>query len=371
MICEHLSQPAALRDGTTDGVPMTKIPATIDEVTVEWLAAATGLAVTGLDAEIIGVGIGVSSAVYRLHLSGTDVPKTLVLKLPALDEAAVFTSSMLRMYEREVKFYEELRERSPIDAPQGFGGAVSEDGASYFVLMEDEGGHRVVDQIEGMEIADAERAVDELALWHAEFWGDAERFVETGAAVSLADPIYLAVLPVVFAEGWEKVSSLMDVEPAIANVAPRWAEAMPAMLATLSTSPTTVIHGDYRADNIFFAADGRTVLLDFQLTGLGSPSYDLAYFVTQSLLPDVAVAHERVLFDRYIAALHAAGVSPAETNRLWEDYRLAALFCLVYPIVAARGMDFDDPRQFALIETMNRRCARAIDALDLESLLDA
>jgi aminoglycoside phosphotransferase (APT) family kinase protein len=163
----------------------------------------------------------------------------------------------------------------------------------------------------------------------------------------------------------------MDVEPAIANVAPRWAEAMPAMLATLSTSPTTVIHGDYRADNIFFAADGRTVLLDFQLTGLGSPSYDLAYFVTQSLLPDVAVAHERALFDRYIAALHAAGVSPAETNRLWEDYRLAALFCLVYPIVAARGMDFDDPRQFALIETMNRRCARAIDALDLESLLDA
>ncbi len=75
MICEHLSQPAALRGGTTDGVPMTKIPATIDEVTVEWLAAATGLAVTGLDAEIIGVGIGVSSAVYRLHLSGTDVPE--------------------------------------------------------------------------------------------------------------------------------------------------------------------------------------------------------------------------------------------------------------------------------------------------------
>jgi hypothetical protein len=64
-------------------------------------------------------------------------------------------------------------------------------------------------------------------------------------------------------------------------------------------------------------------------------------------------------------------VSPVETSGLWEDYRLAALFCLVYPIVAARGMDFDDPRQFALIEAMNRRCARAINALDLESLLDA
>lgn len=348
---------------------MTHIPATIDDVTAEWLTEVTGHAVTGLDTEIIGVGIGVSSAVYRLHLSGNDVPDTLVIKLAALDEAAVFTSSMLRMYEREVKFFHGLVDRSPIHVPNGFGGAVSDDGASYYVLMEDMGGHRVVDQIEGMQIDDAERAVDELARWHAEFWGDAERFVDTGAAVSLADPIYLAVLPVVFAEGWEKVNSLMDVDPAIGRVAPRWAEAMPSMLAALSTSPTTVVHGDYRADNIFFDTDGKAVLLDFQLTGLGSPSYDLAYFVTQSLLPDVAARHERALFDRYVAALHAAGVPSDETGRLWEDYRMASLFCLVYPIVASRGMDFDDPRQFALVETMNRRCARAIEALELESLL--
>ncbi len=348
---------------------MMHIPATIDEVTAAWLAAATGLDVTAIDTEIIGVGIGVSSAVYRLHLTGNDVPETLVLKLSALDEAAVFTCSMLRMYEREVKFFHELVDRSPIHVPNGFGGAVSDDGTSYFLLMEDKGGHRVIDQIEGMEISDAERALDELARWHAEFWGDADRFVETGAAVSLADPIYLAVLPVVFAEGWEKVSSLMDVHPAIGRVAPRWAEAMPSMLATLSTSPTTVCHGDYRADNIFFDTDDAPVLLDFQLTGLGSPSYDLAYFVTQSLLPDVAATHERSLFDRYIGGLHAAGVSPDDTGRLWDDYRVASLFCLVYPIVASRGMDFDDPRQFALIETMNRRCARAIEALDLEALL--
>jgi len=111
---------------------MTKIPTAIDEVTKEWLIAVTGLDVTGLDAEVIGVGVGVSSAVYRLHLRGTDVPETLVLKLPALDDAAVFTSSILRMYEREVRFFEEVRERSPIDVPQGFGGAVSEDGLRTF-----------------------------------------------------------------------------------------------------------------------------------------------------------------------------------------------------------------------------------------------
>ncbi|WP_394944120.1 hypothetical protein [uncultured Ilumatobacter sp.] len=91
---------------------------------------------------------------------------------------------------------------------------------------------------------------------------------------------------------------------------------------------------------MFFDADGSVVLLDFQLTGLGTGAFDLAYFVTQSLLPDVAAANRRALFDRYVAA----GVSEGDTAGLWENYRVAALFCLVYPIVAARGMDLDDPR---------------------------
>ncbi len=348
---------------------MTTIPSTIDDVTAAWVAEATGLGVTDISIELIGVGIGVSSAVYRLALTGTDVPDTLVLKLAALDEAAVFTSSMLRMYAKEVKFFGELSEASPIRVPKGYGGDCSEDGANYFLLMEDMGGHRVVDQLEGMEMSDAEQAVDELASWHATFWGKAEHHVSTGAAMSIGDDIYRGVLPIVFEEGWVKVQAEMDVHPTIADVAPLWIAKLNDMLDALSTTPTTVVHGDYRADNIFFDEDGKVVLLDFQLTGLGTAAYDLAYFITQSLLPDVAAANERALFDRYVAALIAAGVPEAETGRLWEDYRVAALFCLVYPIVASRGMDLSDPRQHELVASMNRRCARAIDELNLRDLL--
>jgi len=141
------------------------------------------------------------------------------------------------------------------------------------------------------------------------------------------------------------------------------------MLADLSSGPNTMVHGDFRADNILFDADGSIVLLDFQLIGSGSASYDLAYFVTQSLDPSVAGAEERGLFDRWLAGLHAGGVSPDETGRLWDDYRKAALFCLVYPIVASRGMDLSDPRQRGLVECMNSRFARAVDQLDLDALL--
>ena len=274
------------------------IPLTIDDVTPGWVSDVTGLGVASVEPEIIGVGVGVSSAVYRLQLQGDDVPSTMVLKLQALDEAAVFTSTMLRMYEREVKFFDQLAPRCPIRVPKGYGGALGKDGAGYYLLMEDVGGNRVVDQLEGMELADAEQAVDELAAWHAEFWGDADRFVQTGAAVSLADDVYKAILPMVFAEGWAKLQAEIEVPTALADIAHRWVDSLPDMLTKLSTAPTTVAHGDYRADNIFFADDGSVVLLDFQLTGLGSGAYDLAYFVTQSLLPEVATASERALFDR-------------------------------------------------------------------------
>ena len=103
-----------------------------------------------------------------------------------------------------------------------------------------------------------------------------------------------------------------------------------------------------------FCDDGSVAAFDFQLIGTGSGSYDLAYFVTQSLEPNLASAQERALFERWTAGLTAGGVPEGDLGRLWEDYRKAALFCLVYPIVASRGMDLDDPRQRGLVECMMR-----------------
>ncbi len=173
----------------------------------------------------------------------------------------------------------------------------------------------------------------------------------------------------VFAEGWEKVNAEMTIDPVISAVGPGWADWMPGTLAGLAGEPNTLIHGDYRADNILFDADGNVVLLDFQLTGRGSASYDLAYFVTQSLTPEVAATHETALFNRWIDGLISAGVPEGETAHLWDRYREAALFCLVYPIVAARGMDLSDERQYALLDNMNTRFVRAVDQLNLVDLL--
>ena len=349
---------------------METIPTTIDEVTPGWLTAVSGLRCETAEPEQIGVGIGVSSALYRVRLTGPGCPSSVIVKLPALDPAAVFTSTVLRMYIREVGFFERLAADVPVRVPDLHHGAVDEETSRFVVVMEDLSTLRSVDQLEGMPLADAERAVDALAAWHARWWRAADDLAAAGTTVSLGDPIYPAVLPLVFGEGWQKMIGEMEVAPSIAAIGPRFSDAIAGLLHDLSQPPTTMLHGDYRADNILFDADGAPVLLDFQLIGTGSGAYDLAYFVTQSLESGVAEANERRLFDRWREGLRAGGVPEDDLGEdLWLSYRKAALFCLVYPVVAGRGMDLSDPRQRALLECMNTRFARAVEQLDLEALL--
>jgi hypothetical protein len=347
---------------------IVSIPSSVDEVTAAWLSAATGFEIDNASVELIGVGIGVTSAVYRVHLTGPSCPESLVMKLPALDEAAVFTATILRMYHREVAFFNDLAEQSPIRVPKSYYCAIEEDTAQFVLLIEDLGDKRTVDQVEGMDLADAERAVDALAAWQAAWWGKADPVVESGRAISLGDPLYPAVLPLVFNEGWEKVTGLMDLPECIRDVGEKWVGGFEGLLQDLSQGPTTLAHGDYRADNMLFDDDGSVILLDFQLIGSGSAAYDMAYFLTQSLDAELARDQEKTLFDRWIDGLRAGGVPEGDLGNMWDHYRKAALFCLCYPIVASRGMDFSDPRQMALVDCMNTRYARAVEQLELAEL---
>ena len=63
------------------------VPSSIDGVTPQWLTAALdGATVTDVHAEQIALG-GFSSRLYRAHLSGDGVPKSVIVKLPAESEA--------------------------------------------------------------------------------------------------------------------------------------------------------------------------------------------------------------------------------------------------------------------------------------------
>ncbi len=249
----------------------------------------------------------------------------------------------------------------PVLVPAGYHSNVSDDGAEFVVVMEDLAGNRMLDQTVHLDDADAEACVDNLAVWHANWWNRTDGMCESGVAVALADPIYPAMLPTLFDEGWAKLNASTGCVPpeSLQPVGPKFGAAVEDMLGQLSEGPMTLLHGDYRTDNMMFNADGSVILMDFQLIGVGSAAYDLAYFVGSCL--EVDAARERELFDRWIAALVAAGVPESDLENMWEKYRVASLFCLVYPAVASRGMDLDVPRERDLANVMMSRrgaCSR-------------
>jgi Phosphotransferase enzyme family len=347
------------------------IPAGPEHVTPGWIADVTGWSIRTVEIEEIGAGLGVSSAVYRVRLIGEGCPPSVVVKLSAKDPNAVFTSTVLSMYRREVAFFDQLADRAPMRVPRGYYGAVSDDGSEVAVVMEDLIGNRLCDQVTGMSERDATAAVDALARWHAQWWNDVDGLADRGCALALGNDLYPAVLPALFEEGWAKLTASESCQPPhdLIDIGPRFGARLAGLLQELDRAPVTLLHGDYRADNLMFAADGEPIAIDFQLIHTGSGAYDLAYFITQSLDAAVARRAERPLFDRWLRGLLAGGVPAADLDGMWERYRCAALFCIVYPVIAARGMDLDEPREAELVNRMMARLGSAAAALDLADLL--
>lgn len=345
------------------------IPKGPEEVSAAWFVENLGWNVTDVEIEEIGSGLGVMSAVYRARLTGTDVPETVVMKLTAKDPSNAFTSMVLRMYSREAAFFDQLADAMPVLVPAGHYSEVSEDGAQFVVVMDDLAGNRMLDQTAHMDDIDAERCIDNLAVWHANWWNKTEGKCDSGIAVALSDPLYPALLPALFDEGWAKLLASSGCKPpaALEAIGPKFGAAIAGLLQQLSEGPLTLLHGDYRTDNMMFTPADEVLLMDFQLIGVGAAAYDLAYFVGSCL--DVDAERERELFDRWITRLVEAGVDRADLGDMWEKYRVASLFCLVYPGVACRGMDLDVPRERDLANIMLSRQARAAVDLDWASLL--
>ena len=111
------------------------------------------------------------------------------------------------------------------------------------------------------------------------------RWPSAGLTVSLGDEIYKAVLPMVFAEGWEKLDAeLDDPRRRSGPSAPGGPTPCPGCSTALADGADDDdprrLPGRQPASS---RPTARWPRVDFQLIGTGRGAYDLAYFVTQSL----------------------------------------------------------------------------------------
>ena len=80
------------------------------------------------------------------------------------------------------------------------------------------------------------------------------------------------------------------------------------------TGPQTLIHIDYRLDNMIFGGPYPVAILDWQSINLGCALNDVAYFMGTSLDPELRRTHEEELVRGYLD-----GLAPYKVDLSWED----------------------------------------------------
>ena len=90
---------------------MINTPQTMDDVSAEWLSEVLAAEVTDISVQIIGAGQGFMGQLGRVQLSGPDAPKSVIVKLPTSDPGGQVMGQMMRVWEREHRFYNEVASR--------------------------------------------------------------------------------------------------------------------------------------------------------------------------------------------------------------------------------------------------------------------
>ena len=393
------------------------IPERVEDLTPEWLSLVLrerdvlGEArVSSARHELIGDGEGFVGVITRLFLEldppGSVGPRTLIAKLPTPIAQNRVLGELLGAYEREILFYEELAPELPLRVPATYYTAFDPDVGSryqeqivgtmdrlpvwlirrlmplarwvagrkkrrYVLLMEDLTGARLGDQVAGARPEDCGRALQALAGAHAALWEspllEGRFWLARQDLQSKTRHTMYRDSRSDFAQRFEPL--LGQGLDALLDFLDRRGTALARRLHR--SAPQTLVHGDFRLDNIFF--DGRqgedeVVIIDWQLAGRGSAAYDVAYLLGGALPVDLSREGERSLLHTYHDALEEGGVTNYGYSEFARDYE-RGLLTVLQTIATTDVIEMGQERGVDLIDVWVERLLARTSGIELATLL--
>ena len=388
------------------------IPQNAGEVTAQWMQQAlTAGGASDLPPirevvlkEIGDAGVGIMGALMRCHLTyhgpqppeapdprrpaaaqKPAAPETVILKLPSAQPKNLRMSKRLGLHKREYDFYSLAAPHAPVRTPTLHYGDFEASADRFVLVLEDLRDMQMVSQLDGASPEQAKRAIRALARLHGTFWNKVDQPPLTNFYDDLAPKhralvqfIYLANLVPTF----KRFGSFFSDE--IRRLAEAYGPRIADHIGHVAAGPKTLVHGDFRLDNIFFAADPGTVecapfeqgredvaVIDWQVSGLSTPLYDVTYFLASSVTTDVRRQIEREALEEYTGIIRGMGVQEFSFEECWRLYRENMLGCLLTPVFACGGLDLGDDRGRQLAEVGLQRTLTAIEELDAGEFLPA
>ena len=371
-----------VRDASGPGIPESA-----NAITTDWLRRAL-VAGGGPDATVddvvvsdIGAGTGLLAQILRCRLTRRDdgaatLPETVIVKLPSLDRKSLRMCRMQSLYKREFDYYHRVAPDAAIRSPRLLYGEFEERSHRFVLVLEDLAHMQSGDHHAGATPEQARRAIRALARLHGSYWHEVGRLPASSSVAGFFDTMNPRLLPLL------QVLYLALLVPTLKRFADcfsdemrRLAEAYGPLVSAhigevAATAPRTLIHGDYRLDNLFFDED-EVAVIDWQVSGLGCGLYDVAYFLGASVTTDVRRSIESDMLREYSDVLLGMGVTGFTVEDCWRLYRSHMLGRLLISIFVCGGLNMADERNRQLAESGLRRTLAAIKDLDAAEFLPA
>ncbi len=325
--------------------PGSVTPSVPEEITPEWLTDVLRSAmiirhvsVISVETEEIGDIKGFLGSVVRLRPkykgNSAEAPDSLIAKFPSADPQSRTILSNLGLYKNEIRFYSEIARFADVSVPECFyyNGMYSDD-HRYLLLLEDMSpSAQVGDCVAGCSHEEAELAVRHAAGFHACYWENfgAEPLPQGIAALADESGVmqvqYRDRLPKFRCDHPETVSDYL------LKLSEMLTDHIPSVYSRLARMPRTLIHGDYRLDNLFFGLPGnerRITVADWQNIRIGPGMADVAFFMCLNLEPGIRKKYEQKFLTAYCSVLAEKGIKGYTTDQCLNDYRWNMLFPLI------------------------------------------
>lgn len=322
---------------------MAPFPESILSVTPEWLTEVLrrdGLLgesrVTEISLHPVGTEFGFLDSLARVQLkydrNDPVAPNSVVIKLSAMEGTYRQIGAMYNAYEREFLFYKYVAGKSPIRTPRCYGCEIDSATQAYLLILEDLTELSSGNQAQGLTFDEAQAAIEAIGRMHAHWW-------QSPKLAGLAWMPTRNLRPARYQAAWPQFAE--EYRGQLTNRAPGLAlgesliNRLEGLLDELERGPCTIVHSDFRADNLLFdrsLTPTQAVTLDWQLTIRGPGVLDVARLLCGSLSPSDRAEYEWKLLARWHELLREGGVRDYSFEQAAADYRTSALICLYYPV---------------------------------------
>ena len=394
-----------------------RIPQSIADVDQPWINAALrdqpafpDQHISDFSYEVVGQGTGFMGEVIILTLTyqseTTHQPEdghSVVLKLPT-QTGNRGIGETLGVYEREVRFYSELQQELIVRTPKPYfaemdlgddphktlgllnfinrfpvrviwwlfvlAQKIPPKKRNYALLLEDLSKFRPGNQLEGCNLQDAKTALAGMAQLHAQYWNQpiTEKFswvIPLKLSAKAGQAVFLDCLP-------RYIKANQD------SLTPRhlellyWLKEHAIALFDIYTSlPSTLLHGDFRLDNLFFDdKHNEIVICDWQTLMNGPAGLDLAYFLSASLGKESRESDVSELIQFYRAQLAKHGIEIDQGSLEWSYH--AGMLIILHKVIPAEYQDMlelEGDRGHQLAVTWIERILRKLETIDLTEIL--